>query len=113
MKKVIIIIVSILFFYSCEEEENNTGDPNQALVFTSLTAENDTIEPGKQTKIIATATGYKIEYFWAASAGDILGNGAEVIYTASPCQIGENTISCIVKDGNGNSEEKEIIIVVL
>lgn len=112
MDKILLILISIFLLYCCEEKENNSGDPSQPLVFTSLIAENDTIEAGDQTKITATASGYKIQYFWAASAGDILGGGAEIIYVALPCKVGENTVTCKVKDGNGNSEKKEIIIVV-
>ncbi len=112
MNKILLILISVFLLYCCEEKENNSGDSSQPLVFTSLIAEKDTIEAGDQTKITATASGYKIQYFWAANAGSILGEGAEVIYAAPPCQAGENTITCMVKDGNGNSEKKEIIIVV-
>jgi hypothetical protein len=112
MYRILLILISIFIFYCCKEKENNSGDPSQPLVFTSLQANRYTIEAGDTTKIIANASGYKIEYFWAASAGGILGGGAEVIYAASPCQAGENTITCMVKDGNGNSEKKEIIILV-
>ena len=113
MNKFFLILVLIFILYYCEKENNNTGEPDQPLVFTSLVAEKDTVEVGEQTKIVATATGYDIQYQWSASAGDILGSGSEVIYAASPCHIGENTISCVIKDGNNNSEKKEIIIVVL
>jgi hypothetical protein len=106
-----INLILLLFFSSCEKN-NDPGDPSQPLIFSSLFAEKDTIIPGETTKIIAVASGYKIVYYWSASAGDILGSGAEVIYAASPCQAGQNMITCTVKDGNEQSETKEIYIVV-
>ena len=101
----------ILFFISCNKEED-TGDPSLPLIFTSLVADNDTIAPGESTEITATATGYNITYNWSATAGDILGSGAQVVYAASPCHAGRNQINCTIKDGNSKSAAKEIDIVV-
>jgi hypothetical protein len=112
--------IKILFFFAglmaciiaCEKDENNGNGSDEKLVFDSLQAEKDTITPGETTKITATARGYKLEYHWSASAGDILGRGHEVIYTSSPCHAGTNEISCRVKDGHGESQTKTIQIVV-
>jgi hypothetical protein len=104
-------LILLLFLSSCENN-NDPGDPSQPLIFSSLDAERDTILPGETTKITAVASGYRITYNWSASAGDILNSGAEVIYAASPCQAGRNSITCTVKDGNEQSETKEIFIVV-
>jgi hypothetical protein len=101
----------ILLFSSCNKEDD-TGDPSQPLIFSSLIAEKDTIAPGESTEITATATGYSITYKWSATAGDILGSGARVMYAASPCHAGSNRITCTVKDGNNKSAAKEIEIVV-
>jgi len=106
-----ISLAILLFCISCENN-NDPGDPVQPLVFSSLQAEKDTIVSGESTKITAIATGYKITFNWSASAGDILRSGAEVLYVASPCQAGKNKITCTVKDGNGQSDIKEIFIVV-
>lgn len=97
--------------FSCSDGKE-TDDPYQPLVFTSLEAEKDTIESGESTKIIAIASGYKITYNWAATAGDILGRGNQVFYAASPCHAGKNKVTCTVKDGNNASLSKEIFIVV-
>jgi hypothetical protein len=78
----------------------------------SLTAEKDTIESGQSTKVFAVASGYKLTFYWSATAGDILGSGDEVVYTASPCHAGKNKINCTVRDGNNASRSKEIEIVV-
>lgn len=110
-----LTLVLLLFFAlaSCSKEENgDNGDPGQPLVFTSLTAEKYTIAPGETTKITAVATGYKIEYNWSASAGDILNSGSTVLYAASPCHAGTNKVTCTVTDGNKVSQSKEVSIVV-
>jgi hypothetical protein len=102
-----VLIISI----SCKKEDD-PGDPSQPLIFSSLVAGKDTIVPGESTEITATASGYKLTYSWSATAGDILGSGARVIYAASPCHAGTNQISCVVRDGNDKSATKEIDIVV-
>lgn len=94
------------------EESDDHGDPNQSLVFTSLTAERDTIAPGESTQITAVATGYRITYNWTKTAGDILGSGSKVVYAVSPCHLGKNKITCTVTDGKNVSQSKEITIVV-
>ncbi len=104
--------LAVLFLFSSCNEEEDPGDPSQPLIFNSLVAEKDTITPGESTGITATASGYKITFNWSATAGDILGSGAQVIYAASPCQAGKNKITCKVKDGNDNADTKEIFIVV-
>lgn len=107
------IFLFLLVILSCSKsDDGNQEDPGQPLIFTSLTAERDTIESGETTKVTAVATGYKISFHWSATAGDILGTGSQVIYAASPCQAGKNKITCTVNDGNNNSNSKEISIVV-
>ena len=95
-----------------KDDEGGTDDPDQPFIFSSLVTEKDTIETGESTNVKATATGYRIKFYWAATAGDILGSGSEVVYTASPCQAGKNKITCTVRDGNDASVSKEIYIVV-
>ena len=108
----LLITITALVFIACEKENENGGNPDQQLVFQSLVADRDTLIAGESTRIIATASGYKLSYYWSATAGDILGSGAEVIYAPSPCHAGENQISCEVKDGNSQSMTKTINIVV-
>jgi hypothetical protein len=105
------ILLFSLFCGSCSKEEPD--DVPDDLVFHSLMAEKDSIAPGETVKIIATATGSRLEYFWSATPfGDILGSGAEVEYFASPCAIGKNKVSCKVTNGSRQSETKTIDIVV-
>ena len=114
MKKIflfnaIILIMVLLLISACKKDkkDNNNDIP---LVFTELKADNDTIIGGTFTYVRATATGNNIRYQWVASAGDILGSGAEVQYAAPPCVIGNNQISCTVKDDNNNAITKTITI---
>jgi len=114
IRYLITIILVISMHASCSRDETGEPeDPNKPFTFTDLNAEKDTIESGESTKVKATATGYKISYHWSATAGDILGSGEEVVYTASPCQAGKNKISCTVRDGYNFSLSKEIYIVVI
>jgi len=112
------IILGLLFLFialmviNCSKEEEEVP-PAEDLVFNSLISEKDTILSGEQTKITANATGSRLEYFWSAFLGDIVGSGAEVTYVASPCQAGKNEITCRITNGSTQSETKSIYIVVL
>lgn len=113
MKPLTFILLLLFALTSCSKEDNeDNGDPNQPLVFSSLTAEKSTLSPGETTKITATATGYMIVYTWSASAGDLLGKGNSVIYAASPCHAGTNKITCTVTDGKNGSQSREVSVVV-
>ena len=113
MKTLLISIAMICFALTACQKENGNGDPSEKLIFESLTASEDTLFAGETSVITATAAGYDLSYHWSASNGDLLGTGAEVTYMPSPCDIGTNSISCEVIDGNDQSETKTISIVVL
>lgn len=105
--------VCIVFAFSCKEDtKKETGDPAQEFSYQSLIAQADSVFAGETVSITATAVGYNLEYYWSATQGDILGFGATVIYSTSPCQVGENTVTCVVKDGRGSSETKSVAIQV-
>ena len=109
----VVIFLGILFT-GCKDDAPAGECSTNPLVFHSLEAAQDTIETGESTTITATAEGYELSYVWTASNGFIIPGDAEnvVTYTASPCSIGEITITCQVEDGCGNSETKNIIIIV-
>lgn len=107
----ILIILVGISFSSCKKKEDpqpNTG--SEALTFTSLTAENSTIDFGTGTLITATATGQDLTYVWSTSVGILSGSGSQIEYFA--CCVGTYVVSCVVKDSNNNSEEKKVTITV-
>ena len=107
------LLIILFLFASCDKDKNGgTEDPDQPLVYYSLTSEKDTITAGETTKVTSEATGYMLTYNWSATAGDILGSGNDILYAASPCHAGRNKITCAVSDGNNASQSKEIFIVV-
>lgn len=99
-------------FVSCDKESVTVNQNKDPLVYQSLKAEKDTVTVGSTVKIKATAYGYNLEYTWYASAGDILGSGAQVNYVAAICKCGSTKITCLVQDGYGYSGSKSIYIKV-
>lgn len=113
MKQLLAFIILVVSIASCtKNDDGDEGDPDQPLIFTSLTTEKDTIGPGESTKITAVASGYKLDYYWSTDAGNILDTGSQVTYAASPCHVGRNKVICKITDGNNASLSKEIYIVV-
>ena len=107
----LLLPATLLVFCMCNKEEEEQLP--QDFVFHSLVAEKDSIYPGEEIKIKATATGTGLIYYWSASLGDILGSGAEVVYVTSPCQVGTNQITCKISNGSNQSKSKTIDIVVM
>lgn len=54
-----------------------------------------------------------LKFRWSASAGDIIGEGSEVRYTASYCCVGFNTVRVTVEDGRGGSATRGVDIPVV
>ena len=105
-----VILLTAFLLLNCSKETVEL--PAEELNFQSLVSEKDTIAPGETTKVIATATGSQLTYYWSATIGDILGSGSEIVYAASPCQVGINQITCKIKNGSNQSVSKIIDIVV-
>lgn len=110
---IFITLIGLLFagsfMISCDKKDGN--DPN-AIVFSDLFAENDTVFVGDTTNVTAVATGEELAYIWSASKGDIDGYGDKVKYLAPPCQPGDFIITCKVKDKSDNEKIKSISINV-
>lgn len=102
--------ISLMIMTSCKKEDHDVEKP---LTFTSLIAQEDTIFPGGTTSVTALADGDEITYSWSASAGDVVGSGSVINYVSPPCTVGNNQITCVVKDKANNSITKSITIVVL
>jgi hypothetical protein len=99
----------LVIFSGCEDDGPCSGEP---LVFSSLTVTPDTLETGEYADVVAVASGCRLSYRWSVTKGDILGTGAEVVFAASPCAIGVNTITCTVTDGNDQEETRTVPVVV-
>ena len=113
MRRMVYLLFLIApFFVTCEEETEEKKDTGLALEFQSLLADKDTLVSGETTVIKATASGYKLTYYWSASSGAILGSGAQVTFASSSCGCGGSRVTCQVKDGYDHYDTKTIIIVV-
>lgn len=110
----ITMLAGILLLASCKKGSEPTPQPTP-FKFESLTAGASEIEfsVNPTTQITAVATGDGLKYYWSASAGDILGSGDRITYTANPgCCGGYQTITCTVKDEYGNRGVKQVSISV-
>lgn len=105
----IIILVFGINMISCDKDDG--GNPD-AISFTDLYAEEDTVFVADTTTITAVAAGTGLSYIWSASKGDIDGFGSVVKYLAPPCQPGDFVISCTVKDNANNKKTRSISIHV-
>jgi hypothetical protein len=107
---IITFCFSMVVLSSCKKD--NGQDVDRPLIFENLVAENDTIPFLGSTKITATADGDGIEYLWSVADGNIVGSGAEITYTATPCVAGNMDVSCTVKDKGNNELSKTVRIFV-
>src|SRR4030042_6576196 len=94
--KYIFPMLFILATIVCEKDAHTQECLDNPLNLISLIAESDIIESGMSTLITAIAEGYKLSYQWEADRGYITPqNDPNVVkYSASPCAVGEITITC-------------------
>lgn len=110
----ITMMAGMLLLASCKKGSEPTPQPTP-FKFESLTAGATEIvfSVNPSTQITAVATGDGLKYYWSASAGDILGSGDRITYTANPgCCGGTQRITCKVKDKYGNLDVKQVSISV-
>jgi hypothetical protein len=110
----ISMFAGMFLLASCKKGSEPTPQPTP-FKFESLTADATEIvfSINPSTKITAVATGDGLKYYWSATAGDILGSGDKVTYTATPaCCGGGQRITCKVKDKYGNFDVKQVYINV-
>jgi hypothetical protein len=94
----------------------STSAGNQNPIIRNLTADPPIISVGSSCTLTADALdpdGDPLTYQWYASAGDIIGQGPSVRYTASFCCTGSNRITVTVKDNRGGSTTRSIEVAVL
>jgi len=103
-------LMFVLNLFSCKDPGEEPE--NIPLVFSSIEAGRDTIFTEDTTRLRATATGNKLSYHWYVEKGDLLGSGAEIIFLATPCTVGNNTVFCTVQDGYQKEITKQVVITV-
>jgi hypothetical protein len=116
MKTALVQCLVLLFFpvlvLSCKPEVIDPDGKDLPLVFSSLTAGRDTIFTEDTTRLQALATGYQLTFIWSVEKGDLIGSGEQIIFVATPCTVGNNLISCTVKDGNEQTVTKQVMVTV-
>lgn len=91
----------------------NTGTYGSSSISNfQLEATETQIPIGGSTQITASANGDGLSYSWSTNSGDLLGSGNQIMYGASGCCGGTNTVTCTVKDAGNHEEAKSILIVV-
>lgn len=91
--------------------EATASDP----IIRKLTADPPVIQIGASSTVTVEAEdpfGGPLSYQWTASAGDIIGQGESVRYTASFCCTGSNRVKVTVKNNRGGSTSQSIDVYV-
>jgi hypothetical protein len=99
------VLISILFY---------TVLANPRPVITSLAAEPDRVLPAGSCQIVCNATaprGDLLNYNWLASAGNITGEGAKVIWIA-PYSKGSYSVTVTVTDSHGSKVTDHVTVTV-
>jgi len=85
---------------------------DQVLVIRSIEAPQEVMPQFNASLYCNASIGLDGVYSWSATGGTIQGSGAQVIWI-SPKEIGEYTITVIVKDGKGNAAQESARINVV
>jgi len=116
MHMMLVVLLSAGFL-SCVQPEsdpvNATGNRNP--VISNLVADPALFNVGASSTVRVTATdpdNNPLTYQWRASTGDIIGEGATVLYTASFCCAGPNLIWVTVEDNAGGSVSQSVDIFI-
>ena len=104
----VLVIAVLLIGASCPTD-------NQLPVISSLTADQDKLDPLASCQIECTASdpdGDELSYSWSADGGSISGEGATITWTA-PEALGTYTITVVVSDGGDGEKTEQITVQVL
>lgn len=105
--KLFASILTIFFLASCDKDDANLNNANTVMPeIDSLTVSNNRIQAGSGEPAIFNcyATGGNLNYVWEVDLGDLFitnDEGSEAQFTASPCCVGDRTITCIVSNDKG------------
>jgi hypothetical protein len=108
----ILLIPALAILNCCQPEEPDPEGQDVPLIFKEVTASRTQIFTEDTTSLHAHATGYKLTFHWSVEKGDLIGTGQDIIFVATPCTVGNNTISCTVMDGNQKSETRQVTVTV-
>lgn len=88
---------------------------NRPPVIQSLTAQPSQLPVGATSRLTVVATdpdNHSLSYKWMASTGDIIGEGPEVLFSASFCCAGPNLITVTVRDNAGGTSSESIDVFI-
>jgi hypothetical protein len=90
---------------------------NSAPIISSLTATPDTVSSAGTANVVVVASDSNADpltYNWSATAGEIVGTGASIVWTAPTVSTDTiATISVIVSDGKGGTDSADVNVQVL
>lgn len=101
--------------YSEEIASGTVTPTNHAPVISSLTADPATVILKQAASITCTASDADndtLTYTWSAASGTLSGSGSSVSWTA-PASSGTYTVSCLVSDGNENTDNEVVSVSVI
>lgn len=99
----------------CAQPQPTELSSSTSPVIRDLKAEPPIITVGQSSTLTVDAedpNGAPLSYQWKASAGDIIGQGSTVRYTASFCCAGSNRVSVTVKNDRSGSASSSIEVFV-
>lgn len=109
-----ILLLTVLIFQSCYKEQIYDENPflikKRVLDYEDLKLQNPSLFTGDTVRIEALASGDSLNFSWSADNGVLLATGAVAKFTSDiPGNYG---ISCTITDKYGNSDTKEVSILV-
>jgi len=116
MTKISFVLVWLVISSCVQPVENESSSAgNRPPKIRSVTASPQEIHPGIWTTITADVIdedGDPLKYSWSATAGDIIGEGKSIRYTAVYCCVGSNAVTVEAKDNRGGKSSSTIDIFV-
>lgn len=101
---VLSLMVTATGLLACDRTRTITGSGDPPNI-QSVAAAPNTIFVGESSLITVVASdpaGGELTYEWDAGLGEIIGQGAEVFYTAQWCCVGRNSIIVrVINEGGG------------
>ena len=110
-----LFLISIMAGCVQPPDDSVSAGGNRPPVITNLTAVPPEISVGRSSTIRCEATdpdNNPLTYRWSASTGDIIGEGAEVRFSASYCCAGPNYVEVTVKDNAGGAATQRVDVLI-